>query len=585
MLEIELDISHSKIIYKDTPEYLIEKIDNAVDSATAVREEGYAFSPSFRNGFWDGYTRFYDKKNKTFPSGLIEVVDKAIGEVQSRETFQFQIRDNRPDPLMEIGDVPTEIKLEGGITLRDYQYQAVVDAVEKRDGVIHHSTSSGKTITAIGLISVALEHLQPGETIGFFTHSKELFNQTHENLEKYLGEPVGKIRGSHRDIKRVNMIMVPTCASSLKIDVEKGLTFTANQMVVKKMATIIAPEYTRGKNQRMLLRTYIQNFQRKTKADERFLEEIGKMVDKSESDAKAIYHMNRYVERYEKMLYEKNKDKYNKKKNMQDFLDTIVLGVYDEVHSVKGDGYYTTVLATRNALMKVGLTGSIDYSQPVLIQKLKGTFFRKINTIRNKEMIDRGVSADLEVVLTPIRNTIIDGEEVTINERDWHSVYEKGIVKNEYRNALIARMAQLWYEKGEVVLIVVSRIEHGERIAELLNQLKVPHHYIYGELEDEERQGALNSVKQGDLDVLISSTIIDEGVDVPRLSVLINSAGMKSLRQTLQRTGRILRKKEDGRNATVIDFMDYTHRVLLNHSQNRLNIYEEEEFPIKKIES
>lgn len=450
------------------------------------------------------------------------------------------------------------------------------------EGIINHN--SGKSFSAAGLILQALPHIYTGETIAFFVHKRDLFTQTVKVLESALGTSVGKIGSGQHLVKQVNVVMVPTVASSLRIDVEKGLRFTPKQMVVKKMATQIAPEYTRGKNQRTLLQNHVMNMEIKTKADEAFRDEIQKVIAESESDAKCIFNLNAYTVEYNKILREKNEDKFKKKERMEEFLDTVVLGIFDEAHSVQGDGYYMTALACENALMKVGLTGSIDRKNKLLVQRMKSVFHEVSSVTRNVDMIDRGVLANTEVMMAPIRTTMINGEEVDISGLDWQNAYESGIVQNEYRNALGAKMAQMWYDRDEVVLIVVSRIEHGERMSQLLDGLGVKHRYIHGESDQGYRDETISNVRQGDLEVLISSTIIDEGIDIPNLSVLVNMAGGKSLRQILQRLGRVIRKKEDGRKATIIDFYDRTQKHLYKHSKERYGIYKDEEFPLKVLD-
>lgn len=88
-------------------------------------------------------------------------------------------------------------------------------------------------------------------------------------------------------------------------------------------------------------------------------------------------------------------------------------------------------------------------------------------------------------------------------------------------------------------------------------------------------------MKQGKLKVLISTSLMDEGVDISGIDALIMGAGGKSLRQVLQRIGRGLRYKDDGENKLyVYDFTDRVNDYLFAHYKQRREIYEEEEFDI-----
>ncbi len=69
-----------------------------------------------------------------------------------------------------------------------------------------------------------------------------------------------------------------------------------------------------------------------------------------------------------------------------------------------------------------------------------------------------------------------------------------------------------------------------------------------------ERKALLAYFKSGDLPVLVSSKVLNEGVDVPEASVGIVLSGSGSVREHVQRLGRILRKAE-GKQATLYELV------------------------------
>src|SRR5690606_24107788 len=121
-----------------------------LDSEFAIKQPGYFFSPAFKKGYWDGRVRFLNKRNNTFPTGLLQNVLRATES-------DFEIVDNRKPLEIEI---PPKIDLyepeaEGGkITLRDYQYNAVKNALEKTRGIVNVATNGGKTEIASGIIKL-----------------------------------------------------------------------------------------------------------------------------------------------------------------------------------------------------------------------------------------------------------------------------------------------------------------------------------------------------------------------------------------------------------------------------------------------
>jgi len=582
-----MDVSWTYIDFEND-NYLKERTENILRTGIGVREEGYNFSKAYKFGHWDGYNPMHEnvQEGMRFPTGLISKVDDLLGDLQNTYRFQYEIIDDRPDPLLTEDDIPEEIELADGKILRDYQMNAIREQVKYQHGVMHLSTGSGKTNSAAGIIQMALDKVHHDETIAFFTHSKELFNQSKTVLEDTLNIPIGEVSSGKMKPKKVTMVMVPTAASALKVDVEKGVSLTAKQRVIKKMAKEIAPKYLKGVNQKQLLKAFIQNFNIKTKADEQLLQEIEEMIYTSESDAKLKFKLNGYVAEYNNILKKKNEAKFKKKKEMEDFLNTVILGVMDEAHRIKGDGYYNVAMACENALIKVGLTGSIDEKDPMLMARMKGAFHKVVAVTRNHEMIERGILAEPAIKMVPIEMVLQGNEKRDIlHEKDYMTSYDVGVVNNDYRNALAAKITQQWYERDEVVVIVVSRIEHGENMSSLLDQLNVPYAFIHGSHTEEEREQALQRVRDGELKVLISSTILDEGVDINKLSVLINISAGKSIRQILQRVGRILRRKEGENKAVVVDFLDRTNKHLKKHSEERMRVYKDEKFDIEYMES
>jgi len=79
---------------------------------------------------------------------------------------------------------------------------------------------------------------------------------------------------------------------------------------------------------------------------------------------------------------------------------------------------------------------------------------------------------------------------------------------------------------------------------------------------------------------LITSPILDEGVDVSRIHHLILASGRKSKIKLLQRIGRGLRKEEGKLDVELFDFYDDEIPMLKRHTLRRIEIYEAEGFGV-----
>lgn len=585
-----MDLSYTTIHFtKDEEQWLKKPVEEAMHHQLGVREEGYMFNPMYKRGLYDGIVDFYEAKEQIFPTGLVEEVEQILGGLQKKYTFQYVITENRPDPFIDPEELtePTKLNFDGEmLPLREYQQDALMSIMTHKSGILNLPTNSGKTEIAAGIISTLLPKLERGETIAFFTVSSSIFTQTAERLEERLGIRVGKYGGGKKDIRQVNVVMVPTIAAGMKTDPEKGLKLTAKERITKKMAKKIAPKFVDGVNQRQMLKAYLMNFQTKTKADQELKDEIQKVLDKSESDAKLKFHLNGYVAKYNKLIQKKNKKAYEKRRDVEEFLDSIVAFISDEHQHVTSDSLYNTLLACQNAIYRVGLTGSIDPKNKMLHRRLKAVTGEITAKESNEYMIDEGHSAKPKIMFSQIRQVQHEHQLIDISgDNNYMSVYEKGIVKNDFRNLLIAKITEMCYNSDKGVLIIVSRIEHGENIASLLEALEVPHEFLRGEIDLDYRDARLDEMRSGELKVMIATSILDEGVDVSGIDALIMAAGGKSFRQTLQRVGRALRKKKGKENVTqVYDFADRTNRFLYKHYKARESIYKDENFDITYLE-
>lgn len=586
-----MDLSWTDIEFTEQETKQLKKIvEDAMHMKLGVREDGYMFNPAYKAGHYDGIVDFYEAKEQRFPTGLLEEVEEILGSLQRQYPFQYEVVDNRPDKLVRLADVPKEIILHideiGAVALRDYQQEAVESVIEHQSAILNISTNGGKTLTSAGIIDMIRPQLIRGETIAFFTVSSSIFTQTAKRLEEHLGIEIGRYGLGKKDIKQVNVVMVPTINSALKADPEKGLKLTAKEGIIKKMAKTVAPMFLDGVNQRQMMKAHLLNFEPKTKADETLRAEMENVLAKSESDAKLKFHLNSYVVKYNKLLQTKNKKAYEKKKEVMEFLESITAFISDEHQHLTSDSLYNTLLACTNAIYRVGLTGSIDTKNKMLMRRLKAVTGDITVKTSNEFLINEGHSARPKITFAPIYNVEQNGRVVNIaNENNYMNVYDNGIVKNDYRNLLIAKITEMCYTKDQGVLIIVSRIEHGEAIGELLTGMNITYKFLRGEIDIEERDARLDEMRAGTLKVVIATSILDEGVDVSGIDALIMGAGGKSFRQTLQRVGRALRKKKVGENVThIYDFADRTNKYLYRHYEAREKIYQDENFEINYLE-
>ncbi len=100
--------------------------------------------------------------------------------------------------------------------------------------------------------------------------------------------------------------------------------------------------------------------------------------------------------------------------------------------------------------------------------------------------------------------------------------------------------------------------------------------FIHGTTPNGERERTLNRMRTGDVPILISSVILDEGVDVPAIRSLVLAGGTKARHRIKQRIGRGMRAVEGKHKLMVWDFSD-AGKYLGAHARDRQILYSREE--------
>ena len=146
-------------------------------------------------------------------------------------------------------------------------------------------------------------------------------------------------------------------------------------------------------------------------------------------------------------------------------------------------------------------------------------------------------------------------------------------------------LAGVAVKEGQSVLIIVTRIGHGKALTEKLLYKGTMAFFVQGASTIKERQKSLSILAHGLPQAIVATPIFDEGVDVPALDVIILACGGKSHIKLLQRIGRGLRRKDGDNILHVYDFLDDTNKYLLNHSEERIDVYRKEAFQVEYVES
>jgi ATP-dependent DNA helicase RecG len=119
-----------------------------------------------------------------------------------------------------------------------------------------------------------------------------------------------------------------------------------------------------------------------------------------------------------------------------------------------------------------------------------------------------------------------------------------GVVKKEVEEGRQAFVVCPLVEDSPKVEAVSATAEH-ERIASLLPGVRVG--LIHGQMPSQDKEASMAGFRDGEIDVLVATTVIEVGIDVPNATVMvIEDADRFGLSQLHQLRGRVGRGKHPG---------------------------------------
>ncbi|WP_169814923.1 DEAD/DEAH box helicase [Nocardia crassostreae] len=101
-------------------------------------------------------------------------------------------------------------------------------------------------------------------------------------------------------------------------------------------------------------------------------------------------------------------------------------------------------------------------------------------------------------------------------------------------------------------IVFTERTGTAEAVSATLLESGLACGYIGSTLKSGERAGVLDEFRSGALRALAAPRVLDEGIDVPDAQVGVVLAASRTRRQMIQRMGRVVRPKSDGRTAIFV---------------------------------
>jgi len=259
--------------------------------------------------------------------------------------------------------------------------------------------------------------------------------------------------------------------------------------------------------------------------------------------------------------------KYN---DLRKFIEEVECVLIDECHHLRATGYVNVMKACKRAFFRGGLSATPQSGdgRDMILQAYAGSIIGKVTA---SYLIDHGYLVPPTIYFLPG----LPSTKYLYKRQRYRTLYNKYIVKNGYRNNLIKDCVSRLKELKKSVLITVTTINHGKILLKLIKETGISVEFIYSHVDKMVRKKYIDQIRDKKLDVIIGTTLADEGLNIPALDSLILAGGGKSPTRMIQRIGRVLRLSPGKKDAIVIDFRDSV-RYLLGHYKKRREICEGE---------
>ena len=270
--------------------------------------------------------------------------------------------------------------------------------------------------------------------------------------------------------------------------------------------------------------------------------------------------------------------------------------IFDEVHHLPAPGY-RSIAEQFIAPYRLGLTATIEREDDLhkLIPYLTGGVVFRLGSqkLSDQKYLAEYVVDRIQVNLTPEEQKeyqnnhlkfLTNLKQLGFNVPSMYNLKRLIMMSNKNK---IAREAILARNKAnEIALNSKAKIDELQKILQqnkntktiiftqnnkmvydLSNLFLIP--CITYKTVKEERLDVLNGFKSGKYNAVVTSRVLDEGIDVPDAELGIIMSGTGSGRELIQRLGRILRPKQNGRKARLIELVS-KHTRETNISAKRI---------------
>ena len=227
--------------------------------------------------------------------------------------------------------------------------------------------------------------------------------------------------------------------------------------------------------------------------------------------------------------------------------------IIDECQHAACETMLTIVKDLRSACYVWGLSAT-PWRDDGKDLEMEGVLGKVIFQVSATDLIEQGF-----LMKPTIRCLPIERAEDLEPDCDYATLYRDQVVENVDRNRFIANLCVQNKKAGRrLQLIIVKQLKHVDILLKTLRPKRLIVATLTGKETGEVRAERLRLAAQGTIEVLVATTVADEGLDLPMLDTVIMAGGGKATARALQRVGRIVRPFDGKLPPVAYDLMDAT---------------------------
>jgi len=270
----------------------------------------------------------------------------------------------------------------------------------------------------------------------------------------------------------------------------------------------------------------------------------------------------------------------------------------DELHKQMAKRNFG-VLSLADPAAVIGLTATLQMKKKMVRWKVFSIAGPVIFSYDLKKGIDSGVLSKAAVVQVLVQSPDLnyhnyDGkmrELVKKTARHLRKHYEPGperdYMKNvvcniQVNNRLLPRLVKEALNQKLAIVVLADRIPHVRLLRAALK--KYSPRAIYGKVKEDERKKIIRSFEKERSNLIIASRVFTKGVNIKRISLIIDTAQKPNKDDALQKLGRGARLHESKKDSGIIHIDISTSPENKKAGNSRKNAFKKAGIPVKVID-